>query len=86
MEARWYYTGYQPTLEEYLRNGFVSIGGPAVMLYAYIGTADPIRKEELEFIEDFPDIVRLACEVFRLSDDYGTTSVLNLNTCTFKIQ
>ncbi|KAL1834204.1 hypothetical protein ACET3Z_003855 [Daucus carota] len=74
VEARWYYTGYQPTLEEYLRNGFVSIGGPAVMLYAYIGTADPIRKEELEFIEDFPDIVRLACEVFRLSDDYGTTS------------
>ncbi|KAK1368616.1 Limonene synthase [Heracleum sosnowskyi] len=74
VEARWYNSGYQPTLEEYLKNGFVSIGGPIVVLYSYICTEDPIKKEDLEFIEDLPDIVRLACEIFRLSDDYGTSS------------
>ncbi|KAL8149550.1 hypothetical protein AgCh_006524 [Apium graveolens] len=74
VESKWYNTGYQPTLEEYLKNGFVSIGGPIVMLYSYICTADPIKKEDLEFIEGLPDIVRLACEIFRLTDDYGTSS------------
>ncbi|KAL8107949.1 hypothetical protein AgCh_024381 [Apium graveolens] len=74
VEARWYNSGYQPTLEEYLKNGFVSIAGPIVVLYSYICTTDPIKKEDLEFIEGLPDIVRLACEIFRLTDDYGTSS------------
>ncbi|KAK1368637.1 (+)-delta-cadinene synthase [Heracleum sosnowskyi] len=74
VEARWYNSGYQPTLEEYLKNGFVSIGGPIIVLYSYICTEDQIKKEDLEFIEDLPDIVRLACEILRLSDDYGTSS------------
>lgn len=62
-------------MEEYLSNGLVSIAGPIGVLYSYICTEDPIRKEEVEFIEGLPDIVRLACEIFRLADDYGTSSV-----------
>ncbi|KAK1368640.1 hypothetical protein POM88_034732 [Heracleum sosnowskyi] len=72
VELRWYHSGYQPTLEEYLRNTFVTVAGPIVALYAYIYIANPINKEDLEFIEDFSDIIRLAYEIFRISDDYGT--------------
>ncbi|KAK1368638.1 (-)-alpha-terpineol synthase [Heracleum sosnowskyi] len=68
-EARWYHSGYQPRLEEYLNNGLVSIAGPIGVLYSYICTADPIKKEEIEFIQDRPDIVRLGCEILRLTDD-----------------
>ncbi|KAK1368454.1 (+)-delta-cadinene synthase [Heracleum sosnowskyi] len=74
VEARWYHGGHQPTMEEYLSNGLVSIAGPIGILYSYICTEDPIKKEEVEFIEGLPDIVRLACEIFRLADDYGTSS------------
>lgn len=85
MEARWYHDGYQPTLEEYLGNTFVTVAGPIVALYAYIYTANPIKQEELEFIENFSDIIRLEYEVFRISDDYGTSGVLKLKTCEFKL-
>ena len=82
VESRWYHGGHQPTMKEYLSNGFVTIGGPIGVLYSYICTADLIKKEEIEFIEGLPDIVRLACEILRLADDYGTSSVIiNLNFC-----
>ena len=76
VEAPWYHGGYQPTLEEHLRNGFVSSAGPIVGLYSYICSADPIKEDVMEFIVELPDIARLAYEIFRLSDDYGTGSVL----------
>lgn len=86
VEARWYHGGHQPTMEEYLSNGLVSIGGPIGVLYSYICTEDPIKKEAIEFIEGLPDIVRLACEILRLADDYGTSSViLNSNSCKFEM-
>lgn len=81
VEARWYNSRYQPTLEEYLGNTFVTVAGPIVALYAYIYTANPIKKEELKFIENFSDIIRLAYEIFRISDDYGTSAVQNLTSC-----
>nr|AUG98170.1 terpene synthase [Trachyspermum ammi] len=74
VEARWYHGGHQPTMEERLSNGLVTIGGPIGVLYSYICAEDPIKKEEIEFIEGLPDVVRLACEILRLADDYGTSS------------
>nr|XP_017242609.1 PREDICTED: (R)-limonene synthase 1-like [Daucus carota subsp. sativus] len=74
VESRWYHGGHRPTMREYLSNGLVTIGGPIGVLYSYICTADRIEKEEIEFIEGLPDIVRLACEILRLADDYGTSS------------
>ncbi|KAK1368460.1 (+)-delta-cadinene synthase [Heracleum sosnowskyi] len=74
VEARWYHGGYQATFEEHMRNGFVSSAGPIVGLYSYICSANPVKEEVMDFIEELPDIVRLAFEIFRLSDDYGTGS------------
>lgn len=75
VEARWYHGGYKPTFEEYMRNGLVSITGPMTAIQGYILTSNPIKKEAMEFIEDLPEIVSLASEIFRLADDYGTSWV-----------
>lgn len=75
MEAQWYYNGYMPSFDEYLSNGRVSITAPLMTMYSYLTTSNPIKKEAIEFIEGLPDIIGLAGEVFRLADDYGTSSV-----------
>lgn len=75
MEARWYHSGYKPTLEEYLENGKVSIALPSVTIQSYIFSANPIRKEALKFLEDMPDILNLSGRLCRIVDDYGTSSV-----------
>ena len=36
VEARWFYSGYIPTVEEYLENACISVGGPAAVFHAYI--------------------------------------------------
>ncbi|KAL8107827.1 hypothetical protein AgCh_024292 [Apium graveolens] len=72
--ARWFHGGYKPTFDEFLSNGLVSITGPIIAIQTYIFTSNPIRKEDMEFIEGLPDVLRLASEIFRLSDDFGTSS------------
>ncbi|KAK1375192.1 Monoterpene synthase [Heracleum sosnowskyi] len=74
VEARWYHSGYKPTLDEYLNNASTTISGPVMAIQSYICTANPIKKEAMKYIEEIPDIVRLASEIFRLADDYGTSS------------
>ncbi|KAK1391710.1 (+)-delta-cadinene synthase [Heracleum sosnowskyi] len=74
VEARWYHSGHQPTFDEFLSNGLVSITGPIIAIQSYIFTSNPIKKEEMDYIEELPKFLELASEIFRLSDDYGTSS------------
>ncbi|WOG85269.1 hypothetical protein DCAR_0104457 [Daucus carota subsp. sativus] len=74
VEARWFHTGYQPTFDEFMRNGLVSITGPIIAIQSYIFTSNPIREEDMEFLESLPHVLRLASEIFRLADDFGTSS------------
>ncbi|KAB1205521.1 Terpene synthase 10 [Morella rubra] len=34
-EAKWYYSGYTPTLQEYMENAWVSVAAPAMLRHAY---------------------------------------------------
>lgn len=74
VEARWYHSGYKPTLEEYLENGKVSIAIPIVTIQSYICSANPIKKEAIEFLESMPDILHSSGILCRIVDDYGTSS------------
>ncbi|KAL8112903.1 hypothetical protein AgCh_020276 [Apium graveolens] len=67
-------SGHKPTLEEYLNNASTTISGPVMAIQTYICTSNPINEEAMKYIEEIPDIVRLASEIFRLADDYGTSS------------
>nr|B6SCF4.1 RecName: Full=Myrcene synthase, chloroplastic; AltName: Full=Monoterpene synthase MTS2; Short=HlMTS2; Flags: Precursor [Humulus lupulus]ACI32638.1 MTS2 [Humulus lupulus] len=74
-EAKWYYSGYQPTLQEYIEMAWLSIGGPVILVHAYFCFTNPITKESMKFFtEGYPNIIQQSCLIVRLADDFGTFS------------
>ncbi|WOG82951.1 hypothetical protein DCAR_0102123 [Daucus carota subsp. sativus] len=73
-EAKWYYSGYKPTLEEYMENGAVSSAAPIVLFCAYFLTADKITVEALDYIDKLPSIMWCSSMILRLTNDLGTSS------------
>ncbi|KAM3377477.1 (-)-camphene/tricyclene synthase, chloroplastic-like [Capsicum galapagoense] len=73
-EARWYHSGYKPSLEEYMDNGWISISTPMVFVHTFVFATNPITKEALEWISKYPDIIRWASTIIRFTDDLGTSS------------
>ncbi|KAL8495048.1 hypothetical protein ACS0TY_019270 [Phlomoides rotata] len=74
IEARWYHSGYYPKTDEYLNNGWISISGPIVLMYGFFCLTNPIKKEDVNILEQYPGIIRWPSMVFRLADDFGTSS------------
>ncbi|GMP98041.1 hypothetical protein CsSME_00046078 [Camellia sinensis var. sinensis] len=75
LEAKWYYNGYTPTFEEYMKNAWISISGPVILVHAYCFDSKSVTKEASEcFLESYPNIIRWSSIIFRLSDDLGTSS------------
>ncbi|KAK1429360.1 hypothetical protein QVD17_11568 [Tagetes erecta] len=74
VEARWYYSGYRPTLEEYLENGYVSVTGPLLLMHAKLTTSVHVTDEILQRMEEFQTIDRYSSQIFRLADDLGTST------------
>ncbi|XP_034705111.1 (-)-alpha-terpineol synthase [Vitis riparia] len=73
LEAKWYYSGYTPSLQEYISNSWISIAGPVILVHAYFLVANPITKEALQSLERYHNIIRWSSMILRLSDDLGTS-------------
>ncbi|KAK8985628.1 hypothetical protein V6N11_068876 [Hibiscus sabdariffa] len=74
LEAKWYYIGYTPTLQEYIDNAWTSISGPVMLGHAYLRT-DHITPEGLQHIQEcYNNIIYQSSMIFRLTDDLGTSS------------
>ncbi|KAK6919439.1 Terpene synthase, N-terminal domain [Dillenia turbinata] len=73
-EARWFHSGYKPTLKEYIDIAVVSISAPILLFCAYFLTTENISKEALDYICDLPSIIRCSAMLFRLTNDLGTSS------------
>ncbi|KAJ4762477.1 Terpene synthase [Rhynchospora pubera] len=73
-EARWYHSGYVPTLEEYLENAWVSISGNIALSNAYCINNYITAKELEKFSSGYPDIVQYSSMNLRLYDDLATSS------------
>lgn len=83
IEARWYNSGYFPSLSEYLNAAWISISGPVLLLHAYFCTINPLTKKDLGSLEQYPGIIHWPSLVLRLANDLGTSSVWKLNpSCT----
>ncbi|KAG8385682.1 hypothetical protein BUALT_Bualt03G0070500 [Buddleja alternifolia] len=74
VEARWYHSGYTPSLNQYLNLSWVSISGPALLLHAYFSITNPINNKELQSLEQYGGIIRWPSMILRLTDDLGTSS------------
>lgn len=72
-EAKWYYSGYTPTLEEYMKTAWISVGGPLTLVHAYFSVVNPIRKDALECLEKYTHVIKWSALVVRLSNDLGTS-------------
>nr|AVR48793.1 linalool synthase [Rosa chinensis] len=74
VEARWFYGRFTPTLEEYLKNAWISVGGPGAMLHAYLLTqGSQLTKASLESYNHGSQLIYWASLMTRLSDDLGTS-------------
>ncbi|XP_059627315.1 (-)-alpha-terpineol synthase-like [Cornus florida] len=73
IEAKWYYSGYKPTLKEYLENACMSIAVPLMLVHAYFSIPSPTTKEALECLDKYPSIFQCSGMVLRLADDLGTS-------------
>ncbi|THG13779.1 hypothetical protein TEA_028242 [Camellia sinensis var. sinensis] len=73
-EAKWYHSGYKPTLGEYLDNAVVSIGAPLALFTSYFLTTENINEEALHYIDKLPSIMRCSSMLVRLTNDLGTSS------------
>ncbi|XP_022928006.1 terpene synthase 10-like [Cucurbita moschata] len=73
LEAKCFHSGYKPTLEEYLDNAWISVGGPVVLVHAYVFVTSPMLKD-MESLEEHIDIIRCSSTIVRLADDLATST------------
>ncbi|KAL8264956.1 hypothetical protein R6Q59_023086 [Mikania micrantha] len=74
MEARWYHSGYKPTLEEYLDNAYVSIGGPLILLHVMCLSSFTSTQQMLECMQNAENIIHYSSLISRLANDLGTST------------
>ncbi|KAL6312510.1 hypothetical protein AAG906_033287 [Vitis piasezkii] len=86
LKAKWYYSGYTPSLQEYISNSWISISGPVILVHAYFLVANPITKEALQSLERYHNIIRWSSMILRLSDDLGTSLVFERGDVPKSIQ
>ncbi|KAL6987030.1 lysase, partial [Sarracenia purpurea var. burkii] len=73
VEAKWYYSGYTPSFEEYMNNGWISISIPLSLVVPCIST-NSITKEGLESAEKYSHLIQLASIISKLLDDLATST------------
>nr|AMP42989.1 putative monoterpene synthase [Xanthium strumarium] len=74
IEARWFNSGYTPTLNEFLNNGYMSIGILPIIKHAYVLMLTNVSEDTLKQIERAENMIRNACIIVRLTNDMGTSS------------
>ncbi|RHN74437.1 putative myrcene synthase [Medicago truncatula] len=72
IEAKWYHSGYTPTVEEYIENAWTSIGDPVILTHAYFLIPHSLKVEDLVRLEENPDIIKHSSMILRLANDLGT--------------
>ncbi|CAM8994967.1 unnamed protein product [Rhodiola kirilowii] len=72
-EARWFHSGYKPTLDEYMSNAWISVSIPLCYLHGHIFDSTPSVRNQEMYLETYPKIMKWACIIIRLADDLGTS-------------
>ncbi|XP_027092991.1 linalool synthase TPS2, chloroplastic-like [Coffea arabica] len=72
-EAKWFFSGHIPTLQQYLNNAWISISAPLVVVHAYFCVDYPINKDHVEYLEKCHKTIRCSSMIIRLANDLGTS-------------
>ncbi|KAF3772787.1 hypothetical protein EJ110_NYTH54240 [Nymphaea thermarum] len=73
VEARWFYNGYAPTVEEYLENAWVSISGPVILVHAYFFVEHDMKEDAVVDLHHFSNLIKMSSRILRLHDDVATS-------------
>nr|GMC83766.1 (-)-alpha-terpineol synthase-like [Ipomoea batatas] len=73
LEVKWNLGGYAPSLDEYLDTAFITNTGPLLLMHAYFCITNPINIEDLQHLEQYPEIIRSSAMILRLANDLGTS-------------
>nr|AAG31435.1 limonene synthase [Perilla frutescens var. hirtella] len=73
VEAKWFYSGHKPNMEEYLNNAWISISGPVMLCHVFFRVTDSITRETVESLFKYHDLIRYSSTILRLADDLGTS-------------
>ncbi|KAK4275782.1 hypothetical protein QN277_018808 [Acacia crassicarpa] len=75
-EAMWSNNGHMPSLQEYLNNAWISVGGPVALVQGYfLQIPDSIRPQDFEYLQEYPNIVRLSSTIVRLANDLASYKI-----------
>ncbi|KAL9668703.1 hypothetical protein QQ045_006241 [Rhodiola kirilowii] len=73
-EARWFHSGYKPTLDEYMNNAWVTISMPSCSLHGHVFDPKPIMGKQVQYLESYPALLKWSSITLRLLDDLGTST------------
>nr|QJF54219.1 terpene synthase 38 [Nicotiana attenuata] len=73
LEVKWYQSRYTPSLNEFLRNAWITNTGPVLIMHAYFCITNPIKEEELECLKNYPAIIQSPSLILRLANDLATS-------------
>nr|QBP79202.1 monoterpene synthase [Lilium hybrid cultivar] len=73
VEAKWFHEGYTPSLKEYLKNAWISIGGPMTFVFAYCLLGHTLGDNSLNCLKQGFDPIYWSSLILRLNDDLGTS-------------
>lgn len=79
LEAKWYYSGYTPSFQEYFEIAWISVSAPLALVHDYFFVTNPITTEALNFLKEYPNIIRWTSIITRLVNDLRTYKV-RINT------
>ncbi|XP_042509272.1 alpha-farnesene synthase-like [Macadamia integrifolia] len=74
VEAKWYNSGYSPSLEEYLDNAWISSSGAILLVHVHFALTQVMSDEEVGFQETDQDLVYYPSMIIRLCNDLGTSA------------
>ncbi|XP_038707194.1 terpene synthase 10-like [Tripterygium wilfordii] len=71
-KAKWFYIEYTPTLEEYMKESWILVTAPAMLVHTCLITT-PLSNDILESLAKYLDILRYSSMIVRLANDLGTS-------------
>ncbi|XP_031501402.1 terpene synthase 10-like [Nymphaea colorata] len=73
VEAKWFYNGHTPTVEEYLDNAWVSIGVSLDLVHNYFFLQHDMEEDAAMSLDHYYNLIKMSSLVVRLHNDLGTS-------------
>ncbi|KAL8132290.1 hypothetical protein AgCh_007966 [Apium graveolens] len=68
-EAECLYKGLVPTMDEYMKHALVTAALTILGIHSFMGIGDMVTKESLDWLSNFPLLIKAGCLFCRLTDD-----------------